>query len=102
MCVCVKTCFFRRMPETQRKRWASQVAPVVKNPPANTGDIRDVDASSGREGPLKKETAAHSKILARRNPWTEEPGGLQSIGITKSWTRLKRFNTKRHTLALNI
>ena len=33
----------------------------------------------GREDPLEKEIATHSSILAWRIPWTEEPGGLQSI-----------------------
>ena len=32
--------------------------------------------------------ATHSRILAWRIPWTEEPGGLQSMGVTKSWTQL--------------
>ena len=36
--------------------------------------------SLGREDPLEKEMATHSGILARRIPWTEEPGGLQSTG----------------------
>ena len=36
--------------------------------------------SLGWEDPLEKETAAHSSILAWRTPWTEEPGGLQSVG----------------------
>ena len=36
--------------------------------------------SLGWENPLEKEIAAHSSILAWRIPWTEEPGGLQSIG----------------------
>ena len=36
--------------------------------------------SLGREDPLEKEMAAHSIILAQRIPWTEEPGGLQSMG----------------------
>ena len=36
--------------------------------------------SLGREVPLEKEMATHSSILARRIPWTEEPGGLQSMG----------------------
>ena len=35
--------------------------------------------SLGREDPLEKEMATHSSILAWRIPWTEEPGGLQSI-----------------------
>ena len=36
--------------------------------------------SLGREDPLEKEMATHSRILAWRIPWMEEPGGLQSIG----------------------
>ena len=36
--------------------------------------------SLGREDPWKKEMATHSSILAWRIPWTEEPGGLQSMG----------------------
>ena len=36
--------------------------------------------SLGWEGPLEKEVATHSSILARRTPWTEELGGLQSMG----------------------
>ena len=35
--------------------------------------------SLGREGPLEKEMATHSGIFAWKIPWTEEPGGLQSI-----------------------
>ena len=37
--------------------------------------------SLGREDPLEKEIATHSRIPARIIPWTEEPGGLQSIGL---------------------
>ena len=36
--------------------------------------------SLGREDPLEKEMATHYSILAWRIPWTEEPGGLQSVG----------------------
>ena len=36
--------------------------------------------SLGQEDPLEKEMAIHSSILARKIPWTEEPGGLQSMG----------------------
>ena len=35
----------------------------------------------GQEDSLKKEMATHSSILAWRIPWTEEPGGLQSLGL---------------------
>ena len=36
--------------------------------------------SLGRENPLEEEVVTHSSILAWRIPWTEEPGGLQSLG----------------------
>ena len=51
---------------------------VVKNPPANTAEMWV--QSLGREDPLKEEMATYSSILAWIIPWTEEPGGLQSIG----------------------
>ena len=38
----------------------------------------------GQEDTLEKEMATHSSILAWRIPWTEEPGGLQSMGSQKS------------------
>ena len=38
----------------------------------------------GREDPLEKEMATHSSILAWRIPWTEEPDGLQSMGLQES------------------
>ena len=51
---------------------------MVKNPPANAGDIRDMGPSLGREDPLEEGMATHSSILAWRIPLTEEPGGLHS------------------------
>ena len=39
--------------------------------------------SLGWEDPMEKETATHSSILAWRIPWTEEPGGLQSMGLQR-------------------
>jgi len=50
---------------------------VVKNLPAKKETWVQ---SLGREDPLEKEMATHSSILAWRIPWTEEPGGQQSIG----------------------
>ena len=35
----------------------------------------------GQEDPLEKEMATHSSILAWKIPWTEKPGGLQSMGL---------------------
>ena len=39
--------------------------------------------SLGWEDPLEKEMATYSSILAWRVPWTEEPGGLQSMGLQR-------------------
>ena len=39
--------------------------------------------SLGEEDPLEEGMATHSSILAWRIPWTEEPGGLQSIGLQR-------------------
>ena len=64
------------------KRRASQVVLVVKNLPANAADMRQAQ-SLGREDPLEEELAPNSSILVWRIPWTEKPGGLQSIGSQK-------------------
>ena len=58
---------------------------VVKNLPDNA---KDSVWSLGCEDALEKEMATHSSILAWEIPWTEEPGGLQSMGLQKSQTRL--------------
>ena len=55
------------------------MAQCVKNLPVKAGDASSLQ-SLGRKDPLEKEMAMHSSILAWRIPWTEEPGGLQSIG----------------------
>ena len=39
--------------------------------------------SLGWEDPLEKEMATHSSVLAAKIPWTEEPGGLQSMGVAE-------------------
>ena len=60
---------------------------MVKNLPANAGDVRDVGSVLRSEDALKEEMAAHSSILARRLPWTEEPGGLHTVhGVAKNRT----------------
>ena len=61
---------------------------VVKNLPAMQETQKMLVRSLGREDPLEKGMATHSSILAWRIPWTEEPGGLQSMGSQNSWTRL--------------
>ena len=57
------------------------MALVVKNLPANAGDVKDVGSLPGLERSPGGGMAAHSSILAWRIPWTEEPGSLQSIGL---------------------
>ena len=63
--------------------WASQVVLVVKNQPANTGDARDWSLIPGSGRSLEEEMATHSKIPAGRIPWTEDPDGLQSMGLQR-------------------
>ena len=67
---------------------ASQVTLVVKNLPANAGDVRDAGSVPGSGTSLEEGMATHSSILAWRILWTEEPGKLQSMG-SQSQTRLK-------------
>ena len=57
--------------------------PVVENQPANAGDVRDVGSIPGSEDPLEEGMATHSSILVWRIPWTEEPGGLWSMGLQR-------------------
>ena len=52
---------------------------MVKNSPANAGDIEMLVCSLSQEDALEKDMATHSSILAWRTLWTEEPGGLQSV-----------------------
>ena len=53
---------------------------MVKNLPA----MWETQVQSlGQEDPLEEEMATHFSILAWRIPWTEEPGGLQSMGLQR-------------------
>ena len=61
-------------------KWACLVAQMLENLP---GMQETQGRSLGQEDPLVKETAVHSSILAWKNPWTEEPGRLQSMGSQK-------------------
>ena len=65
--------------------------PLVKNPPANTGDTRDTGSFPGWEDPLEEEMATHCSSLAWRIPWTREPGGLQSCS---PWGRKESDTTE--------
>ena len=64
---------------SQPWHWASMVAQMVKSLPV----MQETQLwSLDWEDPLEKWMATHSSILAGRTPWTEEPDGLQSMGIT--------------------
>ena len=56
---------------------------VVKSPPANAGDVRDAVSNPGSRRSLGEEMATHSSILAWKFPGTEEPVGLQSMGLQR-------------------
>ena len=59
---------------------ASKVTLVVKNLPAKQEtQVQSLDG----EDPLEEGIATHASILAWRIPWTEEPGGLQSMGLLR-------------------
>ena len=56
---------------------------MVKNPPANAGNIRMRVRSLGQEDTLEDGMATHSGVLTWRILWIEEPDGLQSIGLQR-------------------
>ena len=57
------------------RKWFSS-----KESACNAGDTGLIP---GWEDPLKKEMATHSRVLTQQIPWTEEPGGLQSMGLQR-------------------
>ena len=74
-----------------------------KESACNAGDVGSIPGDP-QEDPLEKEMATHSSRLASRIPWTEEPGGLQSMG-PQSWTRLNHWHTHtegKKSLGLNL
>ena len=86
ICVTTTTVYFRTFFPSKRNPFCNQplsphfvslVVQKVKNPPA----MKETSVGSlGWEDPVEEGTATHSSILAWRIPWTEEPGGLQSLG----------------------
>ena len=59
------------------------MALVVKNPPVDAGNLREGVCVLGQEHPLEEEMTTHSSVPALRILWTEEPGGLQSMGLQR-------------------
>ena len=69
--------------------WSLPSGSVVKNLPA----VQETQVQPlGWEDPLEKKIATHSSILAWRIAWTEEPGGLQSMGLQKEVDMTEQFN----------
>ena len=76
--------------------WDSQVALVVKNLPANAGDIRNEGLIPGLRRFPGRGMAPTPVVLPTEIPWTERPGGLQSIGsqrVSHSWSDLALAHT---------
>ena len=66
--------------EVFMRYWTSLVDQTVKNLPT----MQETRVQFlGREDPLGNGMATHSSILAWKSPWTEEPGGLQSVGLQR-------------------
>ena len=68
---------------------------MVKNLPAKLGDVGSIFG-------LKKEMTTHSSSLAWKTPWTEEPGGLQSMGSQKNQTKLNNSTTTTNFHSLDL
>jgi len=64
---------------------------VVKNPPANAGDVNMIPGSGRSPEGGDGNPLYHSSILSWRIPWTEGPGGLSSI-VLQSWIQLKQLS----------
>ena len=82
-------------------RQASLIAQLVKNLPAMQETLVRF---LGWEDPLEKEIATHSSILAWEIPWTEEPGGLPSMGsqrVGHDWVTEHAYLLSRNVLEVN-
>ena len=66
----------------------------------NAGETEDSDCIQGQEDPLEEGMVTHYSILAQKIPWTEEPGGLQSMELQRigcDWSEWAPHSTKRQT-----
>ena len=79
--------------QTNRNKYVAQ---LVKNPPTNAGDARDVGLIPGQEYPLQKEMAVRCSILVRESTWTE-PGTWQPMGGRVEHDRICSAHTHTHT-----
>ena len=74
---------------------------MVKNQPANAGDLRDRVRSLGQEDPLEKSMATHSSILAWRTPGTEDSDGHKESVTIATNTRVLWIESTRYCLCLH-
>jgi len=79
--------------------WGFPGGTVVKNPPANAGDASLI---LGQEDLLEKEMATCSSTLPWKISWTEEPGGLQSMGLQRIRNNWECAHTHTHASCLYI
>ena len=78
---------------------------MVRNPPTNARDVKRPRFDPWVERPLRDEMATHSSILARRIPWTEEPGGLQPKGLQRvrhDWSHLANIQSPRDNFIVSV
>ena len=78
----------------------SHVVLVVKNPPANAGDIRDVDSIPGLGRSPGEGNGSPLQYSCQENPLTEDPASLQSVRSQRVGTRLKWLST--HTAYMYV
>ena len=69
---------------------------VINNLPASVGDIKEAGSIPGSERPPGGGNGYHSSTLAWRIPWTEEPGGLQPMGLQRVGHNLGDSTDKPH------
>ena len=84
LCYVMRSCYSRaHLGLEKRHIWEKESFPggsVVKNClPVQETWVQ----SLGQEDPLEEEMATHSSIIVRKIPWTEEPGGLKSMGLPR-------------------
>ena len=76
--------FRHRRPEVKILHYCTPSASLVSQSVKNLPAVQETHGQSlGWEDPLEKEMTTHSNILAGKISWTEEPGGLQSMGSQK-------------------
>ena len=82
--------------------WASQVALVVKNPPANARDVRDTSSIPGSGRSPGREHGNPVWYSCLENPMDRGAWQATVHGVAKSWTQLKRLSTAQQHTCLRV